>query len=219
MTVGICEDDAALRSVLTRALTGQGYRVVPVATGAEAVRAFVADPPDVIVLDLGLPDADGRDVCLALQAAGVTAPVLMLTALTGLHHKISGFEAGADDYLGKPFELAELLARVRVLERRRATVDSSDPEVRLDPATHAVRLGPVEVGLTPTEFKLLARLMAAPGDVVRRQSLVAAGWPMGAQVSENTLDSYIRRLRDKVRQLGPTARRIETVRGVGYTWR
>ncbi|WP_246354998.1 response regulator transcription factor [Nocardioides ungokensis] len=102
-TIGVCEDDAQLRSVITRAFKAEDFDVVSVATGAEALRAFVERQPDVIVLDLGLPDVDGRDVCLALKANGVVAPVLMLTARTGVHHKVAGFEAGADDYLGKPF--------------------------------------------------------------------------------------------------------------------
>ncbi len=171
------------------------------------------------MLDLGLPDADGRDVCLALKANGVAAPVLMLTALNGLHHKVSGFEAGADDYLGKPFELAELLARVRVLERRAVARRPAVAGVVLDAACHAVRHGTVEVALTPTEFKLLARLMAAPGEVVRRRVLVAAAWSDGAMVSDNTLDSYVRRIRTKLAELAVDGPGVETVRGVGYAWR
>lgn len=219
-TIGVCEDDAQLRSVLTRAFKANAFEVVVVATGAEALRAFGARPPDVIVLDLGLPDADGRDVCLALKANGVTAPVLMLTARNGVHHRVSGFEAGADDYLGKPFALSELIARVRVLERRSVAQRPVPVGVVLDPASHALVLDGVSVSLTPTEFKVLARLMAAPGDVVRRRALVAAGWPDGAIVSDNTLDSYIRRIRSKVAELpGEDGPGVETVHGVGYTWR
>ena len=103
--VGVCEDEPALRSVLTRALRATGHEPLVVATAAEALRAFVARRPDVLVLDIGLPDADGRDLCLALRAAGVDAPVLFLTARDGLHDKVAGFEAGGDDYLTKPFEI------------------------------------------------------------------------------------------------------------------
>jgi two-component system response regulator MprA len=218
-TIGVCEDDAQLRSTLTRALRAEGFEVVPVATGAEALRAFGAAHPDVVVLDLGLPDVDGRDVCLALKANGVTAPVLMLTARDGVHHRVAGFEAGADDYLGKPFALAELMARLRVLERRSAAQRPAPTGVVLDPGAHAVVLGGTAVALTPTEFKVLGRLMAVPGEVVRRRTLVAAGWPDGAMVSDNTLDSYIRRIRTKLAGLPDGTPRIETVHGVGYTWR
>ena len=218
-SIGVCEDDAQLRSVLTRAFRREGYDVVPVATGSEALRAFERSRPDVIVLDLGLPDADGRDVCLALKANGVTAPVLMLTAQNDVHHRVAGFQAGADDYLGKPFALAELVARVRVLERRAEAQRPEASGVVLDAAAHALVDGEVTVALTPTEFKLLARLMAAPGEVVRRRALVAAGWPDGAMVSDNTLDSYVRRIRGKLTALPAGGPRIETVHGVGYAWR
>jgi two-component system response regulator MprA len=163
-----------------------------------------------------LPDADGRDVCLALRARGVDVPVLMLTALDGLHHKVGGFEAGADDYMTKPFDIPELLVRVRALLRR-ATVASAPHEVVLDPAKHVVTYDAVSMSLTPTEFRLLGRLIASQGDAVRRHALVAAGWPHGAQVSDNTLDSYVRRLRTKLGPLG-VAERLATVRGVGYRW-
>jgi two-component system response regulator MprA len=218
-TVGVCEDDAQLRSVLTRAFRAEGFEVVTVATGAEALRAFGKSRPDVILLDLGLPDVDGRDVCLALKANGVTAPVLMLTAQDAVHQRVAGFQAGADDYLSKPFALAELMARVRVLERRAVAQRPGGDGVLLDAATHAVVKGEASVGLTPTEFKVLARLMAVPGEVVRRRALIAAGWPDGALVSDNTLDSYVRRIRTKLAGLPDGGPAIETVHGVGYAWR
>jgi two-component system response regulator MprA len=218
-TVGVCEDDAQLRSVLTRAFRAEGFEVVTVATGAEALRAFGKSRPDVILLDLGLPDVDGRDVCLALKANGVTAPVLMLTAQDAVHQRVAGFQAGADDYLSKPFALAELMARVRVLERRAVAQRPGGDGVLLDAATHAVVKGEASVGLTPTEFKVLARLMAVPGEVVRRRALIAAGWPDGAMVSDNTLDSYVRRIRTKLAGLPDGGPAIETVHGVGYAWR
>jgi DNA-binding response OmpR family regulator len=213
--IAVCEDDHALRGLLRRALLTDGHSVVA-AAGASDLLAQLDPLPHVVILDIGLPDADGRDVCLALRAQGVDAPVLMLTALGGMHHKVSGLEAGADDYLTKPFDLPELLARIRALLRR-VTVAVSVDEVVLDPTSHEVRHGDGGEALTPTEFRLLGRLIAVPGQVVRRHALLAAGWPHGAYVSENTLDSYLRRLRAKLDRLG-IADRIATVRGVGYRW-
>lgn len=213
--VAVCEDDRALRGLLRRALQRDGHSVVAAETAGELLSRL--DPePHVVILDIGLPDADGRDVCLALRARSVDAPVLMLTALGGIHHKVSGFEAGADDYLTKPFDIPELLVRVRALLRR-TTVAVVVDEVELDPTSHEVRRGAAGEPLTPTEFRLLGRLISVPGEVVRRHSLIAAGWPHGAQVSENTLDSYLRRLRVKLDRLG-IADRVGTVRGVGYRW-
>jgi two-component system response regulator MprA len=195
-----------------------GHEPVVVATAAEALRAFVSRRPDVLVLDIGLPDADGRDLCLALRAAGVDAPVLFLTARDGLHDKISGFEAGGDDYLTKPFEIDEVRVRLDALLRRTPAPTPEDPDAPvLDPARHALVLGEVEVGLTPTEFRLLGRLMSEPATVVRRHTLIAAAWPHGAMVSDNTLDSYVRRIRNKLEAVDLEP--ITTVRGVGYRWR
>jgi len=215
--VGVCEDDPALRSVLSRALRAMGHEPVVVATAAEALRAFPKSRPAVMVLDIGLPDADGRDLCLALRANGVRAPVLFLTARDGLHDKIAGFEAGGDDYLTKPFDLDEIRVRLAALLRRTPpTGAGTTPGAVLDPARHALVVGDAEVSLTPTEFRLLGRLMADPSTVVRRQALVAAGWPHGAMVSDNTIDSYVRRIRRKLEPLGVAS--IKTVRGVGYRW-
>ncbi|MER6291078.1 response regulator transcription factor [Streptomyces sviceus] len=211
----VCEDDAAVRGILRRALEHDGH-TVSVADTAESLLRQLTPVPQLVVLDLGLPDADGRDVCLALRARGVDVPVLMLTALDGLHHKVGGFEAGADDYLTKPFDIPELLVRVRALLRR-STVAPASHEVVLDPAKHMVTYDAASMSLTPTEFRLLGRLIASQGDAVRRHALVAAGWPHGAHVSDNTLDSYVRRLRTKLGPLG-VAGRLATVRGVGYRW-
>jgi two-component system response regulator MprA len=218
LKVAVCEDDTALRSVLVRALRQAGHETTTAATGSEAVRGFPEAHPDVVILDIGLPDADGRDVCLALKSSGLAAPVLMLTAKDGLHDKVAGFESGADDYLTKPFELAEFLVRVSALARRARAVTPYDGELSLDPARHSLRYREHELLVTPIEYRLLARLMAGSGDVVRRSALVAAGWPMGAAVHDNTLDSYIRRLRSKLESIGIDGG-IRTVRGVGYTWR
>ena len=219
LTVALCEDDVALRSALVRALQSAGHTVVVAHNGAEALAVIPSSGADVVVLDIGLPDSDGRDVCLALRAGGMTAPVLFLTARDGVHDKVAGFESGADDYLTKPFELPELLVRINALGRRASRASASQEGLALDPAQHAVTAGGTTVPLTPTEFRLLARLVGAPGEVVRRHALVAAGWPMGAVVHDNTLDTYIRRLRTKLAETGQDEHGIETVRGVGYVWR
>jgi two-component system response regulator MprA len=216
--VGVCEDEPALRSVLARALRAMGHDPLVVATAGEALRAFAKQRPDEMVLDIGLPDADGRDLCLALRASGLDAPVLFLTARDALHDKIAGFEAGGDDYLTKPFDLDEVRVRLDALLRRTPTPAPADAGgAVLDPARHALVVDETEVSLTPTEFRLLGRLMAEPATVVRRQALAAAAWPPGAIVSDNTLDSYVRRIRKKLEPLDLAA--ISTVRGVGYRWR
>jgi two-component system, OmpR family, response regulator len=220
ISVGVCEDDAELRSVLGRALAGDGFEVRATATGHDAVKQFSDDPPDVLVLDIGLPDADGRDVCQALRAHGVDAPVLFLTARGALTDRLAGFGAGGDDYLTKPFALAELVYRVRALARRTVAGPDlrEDGAMRLDPATHAMHAGERTVALTPTEFRLLALLAARPGEVVRRRELISAAWPDGAIVHDNTLDTYVGRLRRKLRELGVDDE-ISTARGVGYSLR
>lgn len=220
LSAGVCEDDDELRGVVRDALQRDGFTVRATASGAEAVRSFGEDPPDVLVLDIGLPDADGRDVCQALRARGVAAPVLFLTARNALTDRLSGFHAGGDDYLTKPFALAELLVRVHALARRSAGVLSvrAPSGLLLDPAGHSASYGAQEIALTPTEFRLLATLVAQPGAVVRRATLVAAGWPDGAVVHDNTLDAYIARLRRKLRE-STAPEVIETARGVGYRLR
>jgi two-component system, OmpR family, response regulator len=223
-SAGVCEDDDALRGVLRSALERDGLTVRGTASGTEALRAFGASPPDVLVLDIALPDADGRDLCQALRARGVASPVLFLTARDALPDRISGFHAGGDDYLTKPFALAELLVRVHALLRRADGNGGAEPRpsvadgVALDPAGHAVAAGAESMRLTPTEFRLLAALAGRRGAVLRRAELVAAAWPAGAMVHDNTLDAYIARIRRKLRELGaPDA--VETVRGVGYVLR
>jgi two-component system response regulator MprA len=216
---GICEDDDELRGVLREALERDGFAVRATASGAEAVRAFGDDAPDVLVLDVGLPDADGRDVCQALRARGVTVPVLFLTARDALPDRLSGFHAGGDDYLTKPFALAELLVRVHALVRRgpagESPASAAPAALILDPGAHAIVHDGATVALTPTEFRLLAALAAEPEQIVRRRALVAAGWPDGAIVHENTLDAYVARIRRKLRDADAPAA-IETMRGVGY---
>jgi two-component system response regulator MprA len=213
--IGVCEDDADVRSIVVRGLSGQGHEVSAVATAHEAVARFTRTPPDLLVLDVGLPDGDGRDVCQALRAHGFAGPVLFLTAREALVDRLSGFQAGGDDYLVKPFALAELLVRVEALLRRVTPEPWEETTLRLDPVGHTVRLGDRSEPLTPTEFRLLAALAARPGGVVRRHELVASGWPDGAIVHDNTLDTYLKRLRRKLRELG-AGNAITTVRGVGY---
>jgi two-component system response regulator MprA len=216
-SAGLCEDDDELRGVVRRALEDAGFSVRATSSGTEAVASFSDTTPDVLILDVGLPDADGRDVCAALRARGVTAPVLFLTALDGLPDRLSGFHAGGDDYLTKPFALAELLVRVQALARRSAT-PADGTGIALDPAAHAIVHAGSRVALTPTEFRLLSALAASPGAVVRRAALVAAAWPDGAIVHDNTLDAYLARIRRKLREAGAPVG-VETARGVGYSLR
>jgi two-component system OmpR family response regulator len=217
-TAGLCEDDHELREVIKRALGNEGLDVRATASGAEAVRLFGQEPPDILILDVGLPDADGRDVCAALRARGIDTPVLFLTARDALPDRLSGFHAGGDDYLTKPFALAELIVRVQALLRRPAAAGEPAVSLVLDPAAHAIVSGDRRAPLTPTEFRLLSALAASPGEVVRRPALIATAWPDGAIVHDNTLDAYIARIRRKLREAGaPVA--IETTRGVGYVLR
>lgn len=215
LTIGVCEDDPAIRRVITQSLRYAGHEPVLAHTGAEALRLFGADAAlDVVIMDIGLPDSDGRDVCQALKSAGQHAPVLFLTALGAMHDKLAGFSAGGDDYLAKPFDVKELLARLEVLGRRAPTSVGASGLV-LDPVTHSVRCAAGEARLTPTEFRMLAAITSRPGEVVRRRSVVSAGWPDGAAVSENTVDSFVRRLRTKLESISSPVE-IETVRGVGF---
>ncbi len=219
-SAGVCEDDDELRGVVRDALQRDGFVVRATASGAEAIRSFGENPPDVLILDIGLPDADGRDVCQALRARGIAAPVLFLTARDALTDRLSGFHAGGDDYLVKPFAVAELLVRVHALVRRGGGdgVLRAPSGLRLDPVGHGASYGDRAITLTPTEFRLLAALAARPGAVVRRATLIASGWPDGAVVHDNTLDAYLARIRRKLRESGALDV-IETTRGVGYRLR
>src|SRR3954451_14062212 len=215
LRAGICEDDHELRGVVRDALAREGFEVTAAATGADAVRAFSDTPPDVMVLDIGLPDADGRDVCQALRARGVTAPVLFLTGRAALTDRLSGFHAGGDDYLVKPFAFAELVVRLQALTRRGPRAELDGDRLAMDPARHAVSVDGRSELLTPTEYRLLAKLAAERGKVVRRREMTLAAWPEGAIVHDNTLDAYVARIRRKLRELGHEDA-IVTVHGVGY---
>jgi two-component system response regulator MprA len=211
----IVEDDAVLRSQLSRGLGEEGFEIVAVGDGATALER-ADDGADALIIDIGLPDADGRDLCQALRTRGCDAPVLFLTARDAVPDRLAGFSAGGDDYVTKPFHFDEVVARLRALLRRsRASPVTTVGALQLNPVTHALSSGDREVALTPTEFRLLATLASRPGEVVRRRELVQAAWPAGAMVHDNTLDQYVARLRRKLRDLAaPTA--IVTAHGVGY---
>jgi len=215
----VLEDDLELRSLVARGLQEEGFAVSSVETAAQAMTLVRSRPADAMIVDIGLPDADGRDLVQALRAHGDTMPVLFLTARDALPDRLSGFAAGGDDYLTKPFAFAELVARLRALVKRGGTdLTVEAGGLRLDPASHAATCGGERAELTPTEFRLLARLASTPGATVRRRQLVEAGWAYGAIVHDNTLDVYVARLRRKLKRL-PGAPRIDTVHGVGYALR
>lgn len=217
--IAVLEDDPDLRSLLWRGLPEEGFAVATMATAAELLERIPALDPAALVVDIGLPDADGRDVVQALRAQGVGAPVIFLTARDALPDRLAGFAAGGDDYLTKPYVFAELVARLHALVRRGgADVGLVVGELRLDPAAHSVSVGSATAALTPTEFRVLARLAAMPGTAVRRRELVRAGWPHGAIVHENTLDVCMRRIRRKIGTLAGSPE-IVTVHGVGYSLR
>jgi two-component system response regulator MprA len=212
----VVEDDDELRGLLVRGLREEGFAPEAVASGKELLDRFETAKPDVLVIDIGLPDADGRDLSQALRARGVQTPVLFLTARDAVVDRIAGFDAGGDDYLTKPFAFGELVARLQALLRRGGGDEAVEAAgLRLDPVSHSVSDGETTLPLTPTEFRLLARLLARPSEAVRRRDLVRAGWPYGAVVHENTLDVYVARLRRKLKQLARTPE-ITTVHGVGY---
>jgi two-component system response regulator MprA len=216
MTVALAEDDADLRRMLVRGLGEEGFDVEAAATGGDLLRRVEQSEPQVVVIDIGLADSDGRDVCQALRARGVTAPVLFLTARGALTDRLSGFHAGGDDYLVKPFAFKELVVRLHALIRRGA--DDKEPageHLTMNPAKHAVSVEGHTVTLTPTEYRLLAKLAAQRGEVVRRRELTAAAWPDGAIVHDNTLDAYVARIRRKLRDLDRDGELV-TVHGVGY---
>ncbi|MFF2502990.1 response regulator transcription factor [Streptomyces sp. NPDC058067] len=211
----VVEDDHVLRDVLRRWLSEEDFEPVLAPDGATALRLAAGDI-SAAVLDIGLPDADGRDVCQAMRANGFRAPVIFLTARQNLTDRLSGFSAGGDDYLSKPFHLAELAARLRAFVKRAASGPATATgDLVLDAVGHSITAHGTVVALSVTEFRVLARLVAADGDIVRRSDLITVGWTEGAQVSDNTLDQYLTRLRRKLREAG-SALTIGTTRGIGH---
>ena len=215
----VVEDDHELRLVLSRGLGEEGFEVVPrsPARGARRWRR-PRQPPDGLVIDIGLPDADGRDVCQALRAHGVDAPVLFLTARDAVTDRLSGFSAGGDDYVTKPFHFDEVVARLRALLRRSGADASTDRRrAASGPGRpHSICGDSGEASLTPTEFRLLARAgRRSPAPCCAAASSSRAAWPEGAIVHDNTLDQYMARLRRKLRETAAQAA-IETAHGVGY---
>ncbi|MDQ6817159.1 MAG: response regulator transcription factor [Actinomycetota bacterium] len=212
----VLEDDPQLRDVLVRSLSAEGFDPSAVGTAHELLERVASGLPDAFVIDIGVPDADGRDVCQALRARGIDTPVLFLTARDALTDRLSGFSVGGDDYVTKPFDIEEVVARLQALVRR-AGVDSAVEAagLRLDPTDRTVFLDGASVALTPTEFRLLAALAARPGKPLVRVELIRAAWPHGAIVHDNTLDVYVARLRRKLRSL-PDPPQIVTIHGTGY---
>ena len=220
-TLLIVEDDAPLREVLVRSLRAEGFAARAVASAREMLEHAIAERPDALVIDIGLPDADGRDLCQALRTRGIAAPVLFLTARDALTDRLSGFTAGGDDYVTKPFDIEEVAARLHALLRRTGAgpgAPGADGALILDPSQLTVSCARQSEALTPTEFRLLAALARHPGRAVSRQELIRTAWPLGAIVQDNTLDVYIARIRRKLRAL-PSAPAIKTVHGLGYRLR
>jgi two-component system OmpR family response regulator len=190
-------------------------------TGDDALWMAGAAEYDAIVLDLMLPGVDGIEVCRRVRESGVWAPVLMLTARDGVAERVAGLDAGADDYLAKPFSFVELLARLRALVRRGDVERPAVLEVgdlKLDPATRQVWRGPTEIALSAKEFALLETFMRRPGQVLSRYQLLEHAWDYGYENRSNVVDVYVRYLRDKVdRPFGRDS--LETVRGAGYRLR
>ena len=219
-TVLLVEDDAAIAGPLSRALQREGYEVDVVGDGQAALHRAGAAGPDLMVLDLGLPGMDGLEVCRRVRVDQPDLPVLMLTARTDEVDFVVGLDAGADDYVGKPFRLAELLARVRALLRRRAPEVLDAGGVRLEPSARRVTVDGVEVGLANKEFELLRVLMAHAGQVVSREEILREVWNDPEMKTSKTLDMHMSWLRRKLADEGGTGvgngRRISTVRGVGF---
>ena len=214
----IVEDQPKLAALLARGLREEGHAADVAARGEDALWMAPAAAYDVVVLDIMLPGIDGLETCRQLRQRGVWTPVLMLTARDAVGDRVIGLDAGADDYLTKPFSFEELLARLRALTRRApaerpVTVEVGD--LRLDPAAHRAWRGETELELSAKEFALLELLMRRPGNVLTRGQLLEGAWDMAYERRSNIVDVYIRHLREKIdRPFGSDT--IETVRGVGY---
>ena len=230
MRILVADDDRAVRDSLRRSLAFNGYQVELAADGQQALDALAGDTgvrPDALVLDVMMPRVDGLEVCRRLRNAGDDIPVLVLTAREAVSDRVAGLDAGADDYLAKPFALEELLARLRALLRRTSPDDESgapDPEplrfadLSLDPVTRDVRRGERPISLTRTEFSLLELFMANPRRVLTRSRILEDVWGYDFPTTGNALEVYVGYLRRKTEAEGE-ARLIHTVRGVGYVLR
>jgi len=221
MRILVVEDQLKMASLLRRGLTEEGHAVDVAGTGDEALWMAQAAEYDAVVLDLMLPGLDGVEVCRRLRASGFWAPVLMLTARDAVEDRVAGLDAGADDYLPKPFSFAELLARLRALARRAAAERPPVLQVgdlRLDPATRQVWRGETEIPLSGKEFAVLETFMRRPGQVLSRYQVLEHAWDYAYEARSNVVDVYVRYLRDKIDR--PFGRcQLETVRGVGYRLR
>ncbi|MDI3407425.1 response regulator transcription factor [Streptomyces cavernicola] len=226
----IVDDEPAVREALQRSLAFEGYGTDVAADGLEAVEKAAATQPDLIVLDIQMPRMDGLTAARTLRAMGSTTPILMLTARDTVGDRVTGLDAGADDYLVKPFELDELFARIRALLRRSSyaaalgTQDGPDTDVldfgdlRMNLATREVVRGERQVELTRTEFTLLEMFLAHPRQVLTREQILKAVWGFDFEPSSNSLDVYVMYLRRKT-EAGGEPRLVHTVRGVGYVLR
>jgi two-component system response regulator MprA len=221
MRVLVVDDDPAVSGALNRALRLEGYEVSVAADGPPALEEIAIRPPDAVILDIGLPTSDGLDVCRRLRAAGDDTPVLMLTARDAINDRVQGLDAGADDYLVKPFALAELLARLRALLRRRPE-DTGEvlrfADLTLDPVTREARRGDRQFTLTRIEFDLLELLMRHPRQVLTRELILDRVWGYTFDSGTNSLAVYVGYLRRKT-EAGDEPRLIHTARGVGYVLR
>ncbi|MBO3141975.1 response regulator transcription factor [Dermatophilus congolensis] len=217
-SVLLAEDDSAISEPLARALRREGYEVTICADGQEAYEEGRTDP-DLVILDIGLPSMDGLEVCWRLRAEGRTAPILMLTARAEEVDAVVGLDAGADDYVTKPFRLAEFLARVRAVLRRtttKTTTDGDDDGVSIDAQARRAFLGNKELQLTVKEFDLLRVLVREQGKVVSREQLMREVWDTQWFGSTKTLDMHVSVLRKKLGDDVTRPRYITTVRGVGF---
>ncbi len=219
MKVLIVEDDPAVRQSLERSLEFEGYTVVTAADGLEALTAAREQRPDAVILDLGLPKLDGLSVCRKLRGAGNSVPILVLTAREATTDRVTGLDAGADDYLPKPFALEELLARLRALLRRTVPGDADTvlavEDLQLDTLTREVTRAGQALTLTRTEYELLQLLMLHPRQVLTRMQILQEVWGYDFDPGSNTLEVYIGYLRRKTEE-GGRPRLLHTVRGVGY---
>jgi two-component system response regulator MprA len=223
MRLLVVDDDRALRDVLRRTLSLAGYEVRVADTGASALAEVASGIPDAVVLDIGLPDIDGLEVCRLLRREGNRVPVLMLTARDAVSDRIDGLDAGADDYLVKPFDVDELKARLRALLRRAGGETGLDgglsfEELKLDPARHGVAVGDNFVELTRTEYQLLELLMLNPRRVLPHSLIYDRVWGYDFGPTSNALRVYVGYLRRKLEEAGARDL-IHTVRGVGYALR